>query len=122
MFLIVWILFLVLWSSPMLLIEYGTGRYTRKAVIGSFRSLLGEGAAWCGAWISMVTFLISLVVNTTVCNITFKLNVSLLEILNSCVGHNVSFSFEQFPFEHSLLFLDVTTQSCSVGVSTTLST
>ncbi|XP_048729243.1 uncharacterized sodium-dependent transporter YhdH-like isoform X1 [Ostrea edulis] len=58
-FLLVWAIFLVLWSSPMLLIEYGTGRYTRKAVIGSFREILGEGAAWCGAWISMVTFLIS---------------------------------------------------------------
>ncbi|XP_061178208.1 uncharacterized sodium-dependent transporter HI_0736-like [Saccostrea echinata] len=58
-FLLAWVLFLVLWSSPMLLIEYGTGRYTRRAVIGSFRAILGEGAAWCGAWISMVTFLIS---------------------------------------------------------------
>lgn len=58
-FLIAWVLFLVLWSSPMLLIEYGTGRYTRKAVIGSFRHIIGDGATWCGAWITMVTFLIS---------------------------------------------------------------
>lgn len=65
-FLIAWVLFLVLWSSPMLLIEYGTGRYTRKAVIGSFRHIIGDGATWCGAWITMVTFLISLVVNTSI--------------------------------------------------------
>ncbi|OWF38829.1 uncharacterized protein LOC110465744 [Mizuhopecten yessoensis] len=58
-FLIVWMIFLFLWSSPMLIIEYGTGRYTKKAIIGSFRELLGDKAAWCGAWISMVTFLIS---------------------------------------------------------------
>ncbi|XP_060077714.1 uncharacterized sodium-dependent transporter YocR-like [Ylistrum balloti] len=58
-FLIVWMLFLFLWSSPMLIIEYGTGRYTKKAIIESFRKILGDKAAWCGAWISMVTFLIS---------------------------------------------------------------
>lgn len=58
-FLIVWVVFLFLWSSPMLLIEYGTGRFTKKAIIGSFRSILGDKAAWLGAWITMVTFLIS---------------------------------------------------------------
>lgn len=58
-FLLVWMVFLFLWSSPMLLIEYGTGRYTKKAIIESFRKILGDKAAWCGAWISMVTFLIS---------------------------------------------------------------
>ncbi|XP_050389162.2 uncharacterized sodium-dependent transporter HI_0736 [Patella vulgata] len=41
------------------MIEYGTGRYTQKAVIGSFREFIGDKAAWCGAWISMVTFFIS---------------------------------------------------------------
>ncbi|KAJ8321594.1 hypothetical protein KUTeg_000065 [Tegillarca granosa] len=58
-FILVWVVFLFLWSSPMLLIEYGTGRFTKKAVIGSFRQLVGERAAWCGAWISMVSFFIS---------------------------------------------------------------
>lgn len=58
-FLIVWSLFLFLWSIPMLLIEYGTGRYTKKAIIGSFQQFMGEKGSWCGAWISMVTFFIS---------------------------------------------------------------
>ncbi|CAG2209339.1 unnamed protein product [Mytilus edulis] len=43
----------------MLLIEYGTGRYTKKAIIGSFQQFMGEKGSWCGAWISMVTFFIS---------------------------------------------------------------
>ncbi|CAG5124480.1 unnamed protein product, partial [Candidula unifasciata] len=58
-FLIVWVIFLLLWSIPMLTVEYGTGRYTQKAVIGSFRQLVGDKAAWCGAWICMVSFMIS---------------------------------------------------------------
>lgn len=58
-FLIVWVLFLFLWSSPLLMLEYGTGRYTKKAVLGSFRKFLNDNHIWCGAWISMVTFCIS---------------------------------------------------------------
>ncbi|XP_012935524.1 uncharacterized sodium-dependent transporter HI_0736, partial [Aplysia californica] len=55
----VWVLFLVLWSIPMLTIEYGTGRYTQKAVVASFRQLVGDRAAWMGAWVCMVSFMIS---------------------------------------------------------------
>lgn len=58
-FILVWVLFLILWSSPMLLIEYGIGRYTRRALIGTSREFLGEKFAWCGAWMVMVSFFIS---------------------------------------------------------------
>ncbi|GFR67940.1 sodium-dependent transporter [Elysia marginata] len=57
-FLIAWLLFLLLWSIPMVMIEYATGRYTRKAVVGAFRELVGPRASWCGMWISTVFFLI----------------------------------------------------------------
>ncbi|RUS83463.1 hypothetical protein EGW08_008779 [Elysia chlorotica] len=57
-FLLVWILFLLLWSVPMVTIEYATGRYTRRAVVGSFTQLIGPRAAWCGVWICLVSFLI----------------------------------------------------------------
>ncbi|KAL5015281.1 hypothetical protein ScPMuIL_009551 [Solemya velum] len=58
-FILVWVMFLALWSVPMLLIEYGVGRFTRRALIGSFRHFLGEKFAWCGAWMVMVSFFIS---------------------------------------------------------------
>lgn len=58
-FLIVWVFFLFLWSSPLLIIEYGTGRFSKQAVLGSFRKFLGDNHIWCGAWISMVSFCIS---------------------------------------------------------------
>ncbi|KAK7091645.1 uncharacterized sodium-dependent transporter YocR-like [Littorina saxatilis] len=58
-FLLVWVLFLFLWSIPMLLVEYGTGRYTQRGVIVSFRQFMSDKFAWCGAWICMVTFMIA---------------------------------------------------------------
>ncbi|KAL8558241.1 hypothetical protein ACOMHN_040939 [Nucella lapillus] len=58
-FLLVWVVFLFLWSIPMLLVEYGTGRYTQRGVISSFRHFLSDNFAWCGAWLCVVTFLIA---------------------------------------------------------------
>jgi len=58
-FLIVWVFFLLLWSIPMLTLEYGTGRFTQKAVVGSFRQLIGDKTMWMTGWICMVSFLIS---------------------------------------------------------------
>ncbi|KAK3782395.1 hypothetical protein RRG08_033036 [Elysia crispata] len=57
-FLLVWLLFLLIWSIPMIMIEYATGRYTHKAVVGSFRELIGARASWCGLWICVTSFLI----------------------------------------------------------------
>nr|KAG5701509.1 hypothetical protein BaRGS_000905 [Batillaria attramentaria] len=61
-FLMVWVLFLLFWSIPMLLIEYSTGRYTQHGVIDSFRQLMSEKFAWCGGWIMLVNFMIAYVV------------------------------------------------------------
>nr|KAI8736934.1 hypothetical protein BgiMline_026088 [Biomphalaria glabrata] len=58
-FIIVWVIFLLLWSIPILIVEYGTGRFTQKAVIGSFQELGGAKVTWCGAWICLVSFCIS---------------------------------------------------------------
>ena len=58
-FLLVWILFLVLWSIPVILIEYSVGRFTRKAPVKSFRALLGPWSLWCGGWMVAVVVLIS---------------------------------------------------------------
>uniref|UniRef100_A0A1I8JR01 Sodium-dependent neutral amino acid transporter B(0)AT3 n=1 Tax=Macrostomum lignano TaxID=282301 RepID=A0A1I8JR01_9PLAT len=58
-FLATWIIFLFLWSSPMLLIEYAVGRYFKKSPIQSFRIAMGDKFLWCGSWVTMVTFMIS---------------------------------------------------------------
>ncbi|XP_066276205.1 uncharacterized sodium-dependent transporter YocR-like [Branchiostoma lanceolatum] len=57
-FLIAWVPFLILWCVPVLVIEYGIGRYTRKATVLSFARLLGPMYGWLGAWIVLTSFII----------------------------------------------------------------
>ena len=57
-FLLVWLVFLFLWSIPVILIEYSVGRFTRKAPVKSFRVLLGPWSLWCGGWMVAVVVLI----------------------------------------------------------------
>ena len=48
-FLIPWALFLVLWSLPLLIAEFGLGRGARRGPIGAFATFLGRRRAWMGA-------------------------------------------------------------------------
>ena len=53
-FLVAWIVFLFLWSVPLILLEFGMGRKTRSGPIRSFVSLAGPGWAWTGAMVVCV--------------------------------------------------------------------
>ena len=53
-FLVAWVVFLLAWSIPLLILEFGMGKATRKGAIGSFVKTLGPGFAWMGAWIAFV--------------------------------------------------------------------
>ncbi|GBD31275.1 hypothetical protein HRbin33_00223 [bacterium HR33] len=53
-FLVAWIVFLVLWSIPLFLVEFGTGRMTRAGPVVAFVRLLGPRWAWMGAWVAFV--------------------------------------------------------------------
>jgi NSS family neurotransmitter:Na+ symporter len=54
-FIIVWLLFLFLWSIPLLTIEISIGKKTRLGVIGSFREIVGNKFAWMGTFVAFVT-------------------------------------------------------------------
>jgi len=54
-FLIPWIIFLFLWSIPLLMVEFSLGRKTRKGVIGSFADLIGPRFAWMGGFVALCT-------------------------------------------------------------------
>ncbi len=54
-FIIVWLLFLFLWSIPLLTIEIAIGKKTRLGVIGSFREIVGRKFAWMGTFVAFVT-------------------------------------------------------------------
>ena len=58
-FLLVWFAFLWLWSIPVILIEYGVGRYTHKALIESWGTLIGPSYRFFGGFPVIVSFCIA---------------------------------------------------------------
>ena len=53
-FLVAWAVFLLLWSVPLLILEFGMGKGTRRGTIGSFIKTIGPKFAWMGAWVAWV--------------------------------------------------------------------
>ena len=53
-FLVAWVVFLLLWSVPLLILEFGMGKGTRQGVIGAFVQTLGPKCAWMGAFVAFV--------------------------------------------------------------------
>jgi NSS family neurotransmitter:Na+ symporter len=57
-FLIPWIIFLVLWSVPLLMVELSTGQNTRRGPFGAFAKLVGKNFSWKGGFISICAMII----------------------------------------------------------------
>jgi neurotransmitter:Na+ symporter, NSS family len=53
-FLVAWIVFLLLWSIPLIIAEYAIGRNGRKGTIGSFMKTAGDKFAWMGGFVGFV--------------------------------------------------------------------
>jgi NSS family neurotransmitter:Na+ symporter len=53
-FLIPWVIFLLVWSVPLIIAELAIGKYTRYGPIGGIAKLAGEKFAWMGAFIAFV--------------------------------------------------------------------
>ncbi|MFO7894623.1 MAG: sodium-dependent transporter [Longimicrobiales bacterium] len=51
-FLVAWVVFLLVWSIPLILVEFAMGRETRYGAVGAFSRLVGRKFAWMGAWIA----------------------------------------------------------------------
>ncbi|MFT6867042.1 MAG: NSS family neurotransmitter:Na+ symporter [Cyclobacteriaceae bacterium] len=54
-FILLWILFLLVWSIPLLLAEFSIGKKYKSGVIGSFGKLAGEKYTWLGFFITVCT-------------------------------------------------------------------
>ena len=52
-FLVAWVLFLFLWSVPLMIVEFSFGKRARRGAIGAFRHLAGDGAGWMGGWVAL---------------------------------------------------------------------
>ena len=53
-FLVAWIIFLFVWSIPLIIAEYALGRKGRMGVVGSFMRVAGERFAWMGGFVALV--------------------------------------------------------------------
>jgi neurotransmitter:Na+ symporter, NSS family len=54
-FLVAWVVFLFLWSIPLIIAEYALGRASRQGPVGAFASLAGPKTSWMGAFVAFVT-------------------------------------------------------------------
>ncbi len=54
-FLIPWALFLLLWSIPLIMVEFSMGKATRKGPIGAFAAFVGKRYTWMGAFVAFCT-------------------------------------------------------------------
>ncbi len=53
-FLVAWLIFLFLWSIPLIIAEYALGKKHRSGVIGIFIKSLGKKFAWMGTFVAFV--------------------------------------------------------------------
>ncbi len=53
-FLLPWVIFLFVWSIPLIITEFALGRGLKAGPIGSIVRLIGPKFAWMGAWITLV--------------------------------------------------------------------
>ncbi len=53
-FLVAWLVFLFVWSVPLIIAEYALGRKGRMGVVGTFAKIAGKNFAWMGAFVGLV--------------------------------------------------------------------
>ena len=51
-FLVAWVVFLLIWSVPLILVEFAMGKHARSGPVGAFARLIGRRYAWMGAWVA----------------------------------------------------------------------
>ena len=54
-FLVAWVVFLLLWSVPLILVEFAMGKAARRGTVGAFAKIGGERFGWMGAWVAWCT-------------------------------------------------------------------
>ena len=54
-FLIPWVIFLFVWSIPLIIVEFSIGKKLRLGVIGAFSHGLGKNFAWMGWFVGLCT-------------------------------------------------------------------
>ncbi len=70
-FILPWLIFLFLWSIPLLITEFSIGKKTRSGVIAAFKNALGKNYTWMGFFVAFCTAAI-MFYYSVVCGWSFK--------------------------------------------------
>lgn len=98
MFLIVWCCFLWIWSIPLILIEYATGRYFRLGTVESAYKLAGPSFRFMGAWLVVVSNAIGSVISVCCYYYYFSYNRCYYSVLlGYCLYYFVYHLFNTLP-------------------------
>jgi NSS family neurotransmitter:Na+ symporter len=54
-FLIAWLVFMVAWSAPLVIVEFALGKHTRRGPAGAIGHLIGARHNWMGAFVGVCT-------------------------------------------------------------------
>ena len=54
-FLVPWLIFLFLWSVPLIIAEFALGKRSRTGTVGTFRIFAGNRFAWMGLWTAWIS-------------------------------------------------------------------
>ena len=52
-FLVAWVVFLFLWSVPLMITEFSFGKRMRRGTVGAFVGVAGRNFAWMGGWVAL---------------------------------------------------------------------
>jgi NSS family neurotransmitter:Na+ symporter len=52
-FLVAWVVFLLLWSVPLMIVEFAFGKRSGRGAVGAFERLVGRGSGWMGGWVAL---------------------------------------------------------------------
>ena len=52
-FLVAWVVFLLLWSVPLMIVEFSFGKRAGRGAVGAFEKLVGRGSGWMGGWVAL---------------------------------------------------------------------
>ncbi len=52
-FLVAWVVFLLLWSIPLMIVEFSFGKRAGRGAVGAFEKLVGRGSGWMGGWVAL---------------------------------------------------------------------
>ncbi|MDP3832236.1 MAG: sodium-dependent transporter, partial [Ignavibacteriaceae bacterium] len=100
-FLIPWVIFLLLWSIPLIIAEFAIGKHTRLGPIGAISKTAGKQFGWMGAFIVFVStsimFYYSVVTGWCLRYFYSAISGELFQVRNHLEYWN-SFSSSAFPF------------------------